>query len=432
MSKYVRKEKSQRKHPVISSSSSIIKAPVNPEAIKGRPEWKGPGFVKKTAKQPSGPVLSSSVSTGPHIQENRLPSELQQLLLNIFRTTFPICQDYEALKPMLTEIKKALDARDIERAFGGLDSMEVYAARWSPSRALCYAAVLAELCEEFGEETCIQILLKRESINTNRSSESSSNVARSAKAVCFGGGAAEIMAFGALLRYLYPDSDMMTTQSVSVSGSTSPLSGLGSSSPSPLLDLHLVDAASWAAAICSLESGLTTPPTLSKYASASARANNAAFICPYTLKTSFQQCDILHADQDELGSMIGKKPALITLLFTLNDFLVSNVAKSTAFFLKLSNAAPKNSLLLMIDNLDATSEIILGKDDQVKEKKAYPMHYLLDMVLTEKQMSAAADQKPAWEKLLGDQSRHFRIPEGLKYPIGLENLKFQVYLYKKL
>jgi len=130
--------------------------------------------------------------------------------------------------------------------------------------------------------------------------------------------------------------------------------------------------------------------------------------------------------------MIGTKPALITLFFALNDFLASNVAKSTAFFLKLSNAAPKDSLLLIIDSLDATSEIILGKDDQEKEQKSYPMHYLLDMVLTEKQMLAAADQKPAWEKLLGDQSRHFRIPEGLKYPIGLENLKFQVHLFKKL
>jgi len=432
MSKYIRKEKSQRKHPVISSSSSIIKAPVNPAAIKGRPEWKGPGFVKKTAKPPSRPAPSSSVSTAPHVQENRLPSELQQLLLNIFRTTFPICQDYEALKPALTEIKKALDARDFEQAFGSLDSMEAYAVRWSPSRALCYAAVLAELCEEYGEETCIQSLLKRESITADWSSESSGNVARSAKAVCFGGGAAEIMAFGALLRYLYPNSDTMTMPSVSVSNSTSPLLGSGSSPPSPLLDLHLVNAASWAAVISSLQSGLTTPPTLSKYASASARANNAAFICPYALKTSFQQCDILHADQNGLGYMIGTKPALITLFFALNDFLASNVAKSTAFFLKLSNAAPKDSLLLIIDSLDATSEIILGKDDQEKEQKSYPMHYLLDMVLTEKQMLAAADQKPAWEKLLGDQSRHFRIPEGLKYPIGLENLKFQVHLFKKL
>jgi 25S rRNA (uracil2843-N3)-methyltransferase len=120
--------------------------------------------------------------------------------------------------------------------------MEAYAVRWSPSRALCYAAVLAELCEEFGEETCIQVLLKREPINADRSSESSWNVARPAQAVCFGGGAAEIMAFGALLRYLHPASDTMTTQSVSVSGSTSPLSGSGSSPPSPLLDLHLVQA----------------------------------------------------------------------------------------------------------------------------------------------------------------------------------------------
>jgi 25S rRNA (uracil2843-N3)-methyltransferase len=432
MSKYVRKEKSERKHPIISSSSSIIKAPVNPAAIKGRPEWKGPGFVKKTAKQSSRPAPSSSVYIAPNIQENRLSTELQQLLLNIFRTTFPICQDYETLKSILTEIKKALDGQDFERAFGSPESMEAYAVRWSPSRALCYAAVLAELCEEFREETCIQGLLIREASNADRSSKSSRNMSCSAKAVCFAGGPAEIMAFGALLRYLCPDSGAMTTQSVSTSGITSPLpgskSGSGSSPPSPplpLLDLHIVNATSWTAAISSLQSGLTTPPTLSKYASASARANNAAFICPSVLKTSFQQCNILEADQNELSSMIGKGPVLITLFSTVNDFLASNVAKYTAFLLKLSNAAPNNSLLLIIDNLDA-------KNTQENEKKTYPMNYLLDLVLTEKQLSAAAGQKPAWEKLLGNQNRLFRVPEILKYRIGLENFRFQVYLFKKL
>jgi 25S rRNA (uracil2843-N3)-methyltransferase len=108
MSKYVRQEKSQRKHPVASSASSLIKAPVVPAAPKERPGWKGPGFTKKAPKQPSRPAPSSSTLTTSNIQEQLLPIELQQLLLNIFRTTFPACRDYEGLKPILKEIKDAL------------------------------------------------------------------------------------------------------------------------------------------------------------------------------------------------------------------------------------------------------------------------------------------------------------------------------------
>jgi 25S rRNA (uracil2843-N3)-methyltransferase len=130
--------------------------------------------------------------------------------------------------------------------------------------------------------------------------------------------------------------------------------------------------------------------------------------------------------------MIGAKPALITLFHTLNDLLASSVAKCAAFLLKLTMAAPKNSFLLIIDGLDSSSEIIVGKDDQGREKNTYPMRYLLDMVLMEKQLSAAVDQKQSWERLVGDQSRYFRIPEGLTYPVRLENIRFQVYLFKKL
>jgi 25S rRNA (uracil2843-N3)-methyltransferase len=130
--------------------------------------------------------------------------------------------------------------------------------------------------------------------------------------------------------------------------------------------------------------------------------------------------------------MVGGKAVLITIFFSISDLWASSVVKCTAFLLKLTLAAPKDSLLLIIDGLDSSAEITLEKDDQGKERKAYPMHYLLDMVLLEKQLLSLMDNKPAWEKLLEDQSRLFRVAGQLKYSIGLENIKFQVHLFRKL
>jgi len=123
---------------------------------------------------------------------------------------------------------------------------------------------------------------------------------------------------------------------------------------------------------------------------------------------------------------------LITVFFSISDLWASSVVKCTAFLLKLTLAAPKDSLLLIIDGLDSSAEITLEKDDQGKERKAYPMHYLLDMVLLERQLPNLMDNKPAWARLLEDQSRLFRVAGQLKYSIGLENIKFQVHLFKKL
>jgi 25S rRNA (uracil2843-N3)-methyltransferase len=299
---------------------------------------------------------------------------------------------------------------------------------------LCvYVAVLAELCEELREEEWIKCLFGDERSDIEGSTTSNGKFARQSNVVCFGGGAAEVMAFGAILRHILSISaDVMTMRSPPLSeGGCSP-SGSESSPFPPLLELHLFDSTKWAPIISSLQFALTTPPTLSRYASASARANNAPFLFPDILKASSQQCNILEASQNELVSMIGAEPALVTLFHTLNDLLASSVAKCAAFLLKLTMAAPRNSLLLIIDSLDSSSEISVGKDNQGTEKRTYPIRYLLDMVLMEKQLSAAVDQKQSWERLVGDQSRCFRIPEGLKYPVGLENVRFQVYLFKKL
>ena len=130
--------------------------------------------------------------------------------------------------------------------------------------------------------------------------------------------------------------------------------------------------------------------------------------------------------------MIGKEAALITLFFTASDLLALSVPKCTAFFLKLTLTAPRNSLLLIIDNLDSSAEIILEKDNEGKGRKRYPMHYLLDLILWEKQLPSSADKSATWEKLADDRSKLFKVAAELKYPLSLENIKFQVHLFKKL
>ena len=438
MSKYVRQEKSQRKHPITPSSTSPLKGPVVPTAPKERPGWKGPGFTKKKAlKQPPRPSQpSSSIPTAENIQQNHLPIELQQLLLSIFRSTFPTCQDYEGLKPTLQQIKNAVSERDFERAFGRLDWLEAYAVRWSPSRALCYATVLAEICRDFKEEWWVNRLLGDDSIGIRESSNHPESTLHPLKAVCYGGGAAEIMAFGAILRHILPFSAAKPTiadiPSKAVSESMSSVLLSETSLPASIFDLHLVDAANWNPIIASLQTGLTTPPLLSKYASVSAKANNASFLLPDVLKPHFHQSNIIEASQGELESMIGAEPVLLTLFFTLGDLCATSVAKSTAFLLKLTLVAPKDTLLLIIDSPESSSVVTVEKDEEGNERKRYPMHYLLDMVLMENHLPRAVDDKPVWEKLIGDQSRYFRLEEGLKFPMSLENMRFQVYLFKKL
>lgn len=434
MSKYVRQEKSQRKHPIISSSNPITKAPVVPTAPIQRPGWKGPAFVKKTPKQPPRPPPSSTKSIAPNVQLNHLPIELQQLLLNIFRGTFPICQDYDALKPTLQQVKNALDDSDFERAFGSLDWMRAYAVRWSPSQALCCSAVLLEIYEDFKEEVWIQSLLGGERSLMDKFPgfpENPGFPTPPLTVVCFGKGPAEAMAFGSFFRQILSIA-APTTELDFVAKSVSSPSGSEIPASSPRFQLHIVNEAKWAPVIDSLKIGLTTPPTLSKYASATARAKNAPFLTPEILNISFRQSAILTITQDKLRSIVGREATLITFLFTLNDLLTASAARCTAFLLRLTLAAPQNSLLLIIDSVDSLSDITVEKDDQGKETKIYPMGYFLGMVLSENGLSGVADGNPVWEKVIGDQSRLFRLAEQLKYPLGLENIRFQLHLFRKL
>ncbi|KAJ4397611.1 hypothetical protein N0V93_001844 [Gnomoniopsis smithogilvyi] len=431
MAKFERREKSQPKHkPTASSGAS--KAPRPPPVQQ--PGWKGPTYLhKKPARPKPSSSSSSSGVSGPKLQAQALPVELLQLVLDIFRETFPASWDFEGLKPTLQEINAALAERDFGVAFGTEEFREAYAIRWSPSRALCFANLLADI---LSSGACDNPRVTQFLGSVNQGSPSH-------RGVCIGAGVSEMMAFGALLRHLKPEAAGKPSPGTAEASNNQDLGSSNKTDDSqdvpPLLHLTLVDTADWASVVSKLERGLKTPPALSKYASAAARANNASLIGSETLRVAFTQADVLTSSVEDLKALIGPDAALITLFFTLNDLYTASIPKTTKFLVEMSMAAPQGSLLLVVDSVGASSEARVSKAPGAKDGgKKYSMAWLMDHLLLDKGKTEGEEGEevgsgePAWEKLLGDDCRLFRLEEGLKYPASLENMRFQVHLFKRL
>jgi len=421
MGQYDRQAQSQRKHGPLPNSGAA-KAPA-PTPLQ-KPEWRGSGYVKK--KAPRQTAAASSKPTAV-IQEQRLPIDLQQLILNIFRDAFLVSRDFESWKGTLHEVNEALLDRDLEKAFGSDEFKEGYALRWSPSRSVAYANVLACICDQWQDEPWVKTLLEP----TSQSEP--------ARVICFGGGAAEIMAFAGLIRHLHPSAAGRPQQPES----GEPATPITSQASSPVLDLHLIDIADWSSVISKLETGIETPPTLSKYASASARASNAAFLGPNGLTTTFHQADILILGTEDLKRTIGSEPLVVTFFLTLNDLYTTSIPKTTASLRKLDMLVPEGSLLVVIDSIDACSSPavsnIQSNDSSEDPPPSYPMDWLLDRVLLGKpQKNNIEDddkeekQTPRWEKTTGERMKQHRLDDNLTYPGSLENMRFQLHVFRRV
>lgn len=423
MGQYDRKQKSQPKHGKPSDSGASKAAP---PPTRGMPGWKGPGYnynKKKSATKPT-----ASAVTEPLKLEHALPLELEQSMLDVFRATFPAINDYEKLKPTLKEINDALLQRDYGMAFAKDEYLEAYAIRWSPSRALCYAQLLAWICAERADDACIQKLVNRPDNETE------------SKAVCFGGSAAEIMAFSGLLRHLRPSeaTGKPTNPTAKVSDSLEAMSISEPHSSAALLHLNLLDSADWASVLSKLHHALNTPPVLSKYASAIARERNTSFLVPGVVEHTFTRSDVLGCSTEDLRAAIGTAPALLTLMSTLNELYATSIPRTTAFLRRITEATPRGSLLLVVDTTGAYSEISVGNEEEGESKRKYLMSQLLDYALVPKPTKKPDDEDsdeekpgPAWEKVIEEANMLYRLEEGLRYPGSLENMRFQVHLYRR-
>ncbi|KAF2087955.1 hypothetical protein K490DRAFT_5953, partial [Saccharata proteae CBS 121410] len=342
-----------------------------------------------------------------HQPTSRLPLDLQQQLLNIFKDAFPETLGPN-IKPLLQEVKQHLYNRDFVKAFGRDDYLETYAVRWSPSRALGYLDVFDQLAD--------YIMPTQE--------PASQDCQTSHKLVCLGGGAgAEIVALAGFCKLL----DERTSRDKNADTDSEEATS-ASERPSPRshhFELLAIDIANWATVVDKLQCRVTNPPVLSKYASAAAKESNVELLSPKVFQTTFVQSDVLAMEPADLSASV-QDADVITLLFTLNELYTTSLPRTQAFLLRLTEALRAGSLLLVVDSPGSYSTITLNGAE-----RKYPMHWLLDHTLLAEPKRGEPGAL-SWEKVMTDESKWFRLPPGLKYPIELENMRYQVHLYRRL
>ncbi|KPI43287.1 uncharacterized protein AB675_6999 [Cyphellophora attinorum] len=364
-----------------------------------------------SAKPQTTASKSENVTSASKVKEekNLLPIELQQLILDHFTRAFP-CPNPTDLKAQIQTVKGHLYNRDFVPAFSKPEYLDAYALRWSAARALGYAELFASLSHSGG----LSSLSSLSSRNADADASLPSHIAGLDEAtsnqrqiLCIGGGAgAELVALCA-------------------STTTAPGSG-HTATPRPPLSVTLLDIANWSSVVSKLQTALTTAPALSAYASATAKASNAPLIEPSNLEMSFVQMDVLDPWDQALQAKV-RGVGLVTIMFTLNELFGASRAKTTGMLLNLSDWMHVGSELLVVDSPGSYSQVGVG---QSGETKKYPMKFLLQHTLMEV-------AKGKWDLVFGEESRWFRVGENgkgekLSYALELENMRYQVWLYRRV
>ena len=347
----------------------------------------------------SGPQVTSNMSEGRQSDNATLSSyenlldqcksnpDTQQFLLDGFRNAFSDLLDEKyiktSLEPKLQNIKHHLYRRDFQTAFGDYDSMRVYAARWSPPRALAYREIFEAVSRDIHSE------VDRGHGLTN------------VNWVCIGGGGgAEIAALVALLE----SGDYQKMQIVAT----------------------IVDIADWSTVIEQLPGALlnstSSPNATQKRITTTSIIQNV--LDSDSVQSGTLQKSLLNAD-------------IVTIFFTLNELFTDSLPKTQTFLLSLTHTMKKGSRLVVLDSAGSYSSVGLGSKLTCKEsseeglsKRKYPMAWLLDHVLLKLATQIDAPKTPPWRKIFTSESRWFRPPEDLSYPLKLENMRYQLHVFE--
>ncbi|KAF5099956.1 hypothetical protein D0Z00_001436 [Geotrichum galactomycetum] len=295
----------------------------------------------------------------------------EQQLLDLFINTFET--DPQVLTPIIQGVKAALYDRDYPTAFGTLQNLEAYVARWTPSRALSYAHLFSNLVES--------ALYAPNSSNFDND--------KTKRILSIGGGAgAEIVGFGALAL----------------------LNHRGNRDCK--LHVTAVDVAEWDPVVAKIANYMNqnwTDNSNDASMSLDEQLANLSLIDTDEIKVDFINHDILTLPRDRLDF---SKLDLITSMFTTNElFTASRVG--TVNFLKSLVECRKGTLLLFVESAGSYSEVMVGT-------KKFPVHFLIKHVLT---------HNNTWELLSSADSKWYRLPPGLSYPMQLENMRYFYRLY---
>ena len=354
----------------------------------------------------------------------------------------------DQLPSVIQQVKQHLFNREFDQAFSEEAFLDAYATRWSPSRALTYFNILIDLSHlvpsllarkdeyspkigPFIEPKDDLTSLGTKTLTIEGASSSHEEVTKASSSpksddyriVCIGGGAgAEIVA---LAGYFH----LATSWA-----QNAPLSN-PRGQPAALFNITAIDKADWSNTMEKIYAALTTNPPLSSYASASAKDSNTPFVNASEFKVHFHQQDILTVPPETMKDLL-RNVKLVTLMFTLNELYSTSITTTTTTLLSITAAIPHDALLLVVDSPGSYSTVAVGSATaSTGGSKMYPMQWLLDHTLLEAASIGDADatvRQKQWEKLYSNNSRWFRLPSGLAYPIGLEDVRCQVHLYRRL
>lgn len=390
-----------------------------------------------TAKE----AITSTRATSSH-QPQKVPLELQQRVLDIFKNACSLSLG-DSLAGTIQEIKQHLFNRDFGSAFGNSAYLEAYAARWSPTRALTYLDILCSLPAIYNqllqattaeqEQSYLSKSASNLSIGSERTAfpEATSPYKRVISIGC--GGGAELVALAGTLHQLH------TRDTVNQLASRSQQSSCAS------LDCVFMDIADWSLVLQKLQANVTETASLNtKNLPIASKSTSTPLVAASDFNMRFMQQDILEAWEEDLSATL-TGACLVTIMFTLNELYTSSMASTTRMLLLLTSLLEPGALLLVVDSPGSFSTVSLEKatdtdnDPTARAKSSqtprkYPMQWLLDHTLLETATVIDSHNKSCkqWKKLDSRESQWFRLSPQLRYPLDLEDMRYQMHVYQKL
>jgi 25S rRNA (uracil2843-N3)-methyltransferase len=289
------------------------------------------------------------------------------------------------------KIKGLLYEKKWLEAFGDEGLLDAYAGRWVPSRVLCFRELLAETEElrEFivgkydedeGEaEEGEAIAKEEESKSMNR-------------IVSLGGGAgSEVLAIASLIH----------GQRLSDRRNDRPVSN-------HVISWVGVDFGPWSS-------------VLDKFSSA------FSSLWHLDLPAPCHQMNLLEpASPNPLLPLISGDTGLVTLIFTICELMSQSRPGTIRLIRDLTANLRSGGLLLVADSASDIAEFELGSSG-----RKWPVYMVLDAMLLG---TKDAEGKAQWKKLDSDDSRWFRLPEGVadNWPVKLENTRYWYRLYRRV
>lgn len=306
-------------------------------------------------------------------------------------------------------VKGALFERNYSKAFGSEDYLRAYVARWVPGRAMAYRDILGEYTETLwqvkrGEEKVVSkpLVIESEGIEEGSDEDEEDSVDEEETS------AVDPLAGQTAALSLGSDSHVATREINILSLGGGPCSELfaiaslmlTSGTPAKV-NLQLIDSAAFGPIVDTAREAV----------------QELWGVGENRLEVDYLQQDLL-SDVNS-NAMRVESADLITLLYTTHELLIASRTATLKMLASVTQRSKPGTLLVMVESAGSFSAMPVGSST-TGEAKQFPLEFLLDLVL-----AGGRGAKGDWEIVDKEESRWFRIPEGVGrgYPVRLENMR---------